>query len=511
MPATVDTPFDLASLTKLFTAVAAVQQIERGTLGLDARVGTYLPDFTAAVRHGITVRQLLTHTSGLRPELPLYDCADDKERLPLLRAERPAAAPGTYRYSDLNMLLLQHVLERLTGRTLDVLIRDGITRPLGMDATGFGPCPPAAATEDQRRPWAKADRGMLRGEVHDENAWALGGVAGHAGLFSTAGDLAVFCRTLLAGGAYGPARVLGPDHVDLMLRPPGLGFAVDRPYFMGALSGHGAAGHCGFTGTSLVLDRATDTFVVLLANTGPPPPPHPTGQHPEGGGGDTGRVCRVPHARHVRGGARGAACLRRCRDRVGAREPCRRGRRHRRGGVGGERDLGRGASGDRAGLGRAALDLGRELAAGHPALRAARWERARIGASLTLEPADLVTVSYVLNELTAADRAALVDAAAGAAQAVVIVEPGTPDGYARMIEARDRLIAAAPACPHSAACHRARHRLVPLLGAGQPLLAAPPDQGRHARLRGREVRLRRRDPPAGHPGPRPRRPQAPDP
>ncbi|MFF3892133.1 serine hydrolase domain-containing protein [Streptomyces sp. NPDC001812] len=267
VPMTVDTPFDLASLTKLFTSVAAVQQIERGTLGIDARVGAYLPDFPAAVRHGITVRQLLTHTSGLRPELPLYDCADDAERLALLRAERPVAAPGAYRYSDLNMLLLQHVLERLTGRTLDTLVHDGITRPLGMTATDFGPCPGAAATEDQRRPWAKADRGMLRGEVHDENAWALGGVAGHAGLFSTGRDLAVFCRALLAGGAHGPARILGPDFVDLLLAPPGLGFAVDQPWFMGELAGRGAAGHTGFTGTSLVLDRATDTYLVLLANT----------------------------------------------------------------------------------------------------------------------------------------------------------------------------------------------------------------------------------------------------
>lgn len=267
VPMTVDTPFDLASLTKLFTSVAAVQQIERRTLGIDARVGAYLPDFTGAARHGTTVRQLLTHTSGLRPELPLYDCADDAERLALLRAERPVGAPGTYRYSDLNMLLLQHVLERITGRTLDVLVRDGITRPLGMTATGFGPCPSAAATEDQRRPWAKADRGMLRGEVHDENAWALGGVAGHAGLFSTAGDLAVFCRTLLAGGSYGPARILGPDYVDLLFTPPGLGFALDQPWFMGELAGRGAAGHTGFTGTSLVLDRVTDTYVILLANT----------------------------------------------------------------------------------------------------------------------------------------------------------------------------------------------------------------------------------------------------
>lgn len=267
VPMTVDTPFDLASLTKLFTAVAAVQQIERGTLGIDARVGAYLPDFRAAAAHGITVRELLTHTSGLRPELPLYDCADDEERLEMLRSEVPIGVPGTYTYSDLNPLLLQHVLERTTGRTLDVLVHDGITRPLGMTATGFGPCPGAAATEDQRWPWAKADRGMLRGVVHDENAWALGGVAGHAGLFSTAHDLAIFCRALLTGGAYGPARILGPDFVELLLTPPGLGFALDQPWFMGELAGRGAVGHTGFTGTSLVLDPATDTFVVLLANT----------------------------------------------------------------------------------------------------------------------------------------------------------------------------------------------------------------------------------------------------
>ncbi|MGW7607914.1 serine hydrolase domain-containing protein [Streptomyces sp. NPDC054766] len=267
VPMTVHTPFDLASLTKLFTAVAAVQQLERGTLGIEARVGAYLPEFRAAREHGITVRQLLTHTSGLRPELPLYDCPDDKARLALLRAEAPSSEPGEYRYSDINLILLQYVLERVTGRGLDVLVRDGITRPLGMNATAFGPCPGAAATEDQRRPWAKADRGMLRGVVHDENAWALGGVAGHAGLFSTGRDLAVFCRTLLAGGSYGPARILGPDFVELLLTPPGLGFALDQPWFMGTLAGHGAAGHTGFTGTSLVLDPATDTFLVLLANT----------------------------------------------------------------------------------------------------------------------------------------------------------------------------------------------------------------------------------------------------
>ncbi|MGI5140483.1 MULTISPECIES: serine hydrolase domain-containing protein [unclassified Streptomyces] len=294
VPMTAATPFDLASLTKLFTAVAAVQQLERGRLGIDARVATYLPDFRAAAEHNITVRQLLTHTSGLRPELPLYDCPSHTARLELLRAEAPVDAPGTYCYSDLNLLLLQYALERVTGRPLDVVIREGITGPLGMTATGFGPCPDAAATEDQRRPWAKADRGMLRGAVHDENAWALGGVAGHAGLFSTGRDLAVFCRTLLAGGSYGTARILGPDFVELMLAPPGLGFAVDQPWFMGALAGRGAAGHTGFTGTSLVLDRATDTFLVLLANT-----VHPCRRAPD----NRVRVAAADRlARAVRGG-----------------------------------------------------------------------------------------------------------------------------------------------------------------------------------------------------------------
>ncbi|WP_067352284.1 serine hydrolase domain-containing protein [Streptomyces noursei] len=267
-PMRVGTVFDLASLSKLFTAIAAVQQAERGRLALDAPVAAHLPAFAP----GITVRDLLRHTSGLAPELPFHDHRARADQLALLWAEAAAPSGGPYgahRYSDLNLIALQLLLERLTGRPLDVLVRDGITGPLGLTSTCYGPLAPqgVAATEDQRRPWAKADRGLLRGEVHDENAWALGGVAGHAGVFSTAQDLAVLCRTLLNGGAYGTARILGPAAVAALLDPPGLGFAVDQPYFMGELAGRGAAGHTGFTGTSLVLDRATDTFLVLLANT----------------------------------------------------------------------------------------------------------------------------------------------------------------------------------------------------------------------------------------------------
>jgi CubicO group peptidase (beta-lactamase class C family) len=183
----------------------------------------------------------------------------------------PLTAPGVvHRYSDLNLITLQVVLERVTGKALDVLVRHGITCPLGMTATGFTPAgraDAAAATEDQRRPWAKLDRGMLRGEVHDENAYAFGGVAGHAGLFSTAADLAVLCRVLLDDGAYVTGRILAAPSVEALLNPPGLGFEVDQPWFMGELAGRGAAGHTGFTGTSLILDRATDSFLILLANT----------------------------------------------------------------------------------------------------------------------------------------------------------------------------------------------------------------------------------------------------
>lgn len=272
------TVFDLASLSKLFTAIAVLQQAERGTLDLDTEIDRYAREYGGrkAPEAGLTLRHLLSHTSGLRPELPLYACADRAERLDALWKEAPETRPGAEeRYSDLNLLLAQQVLELTTGRGLDVLLRDGILRPLGMDHTRYRP-PRSwrrhiAATEDQRTPWAKTDRGMLRGEVHDENAHAMGGVAGHAGLFSTAGDLAVLCRALLTGGAYGTARILAPSSVARLLAPPGLGFEVDQPWFMGELAGPlsegRAAGHTGFTGTSLVLDPVTDSFLILLANT----------------------------------------------------------------------------------------------------------------------------------------------------------------------------------------------------------------------------------------------------
>lgn len=275
VPARPDTVFDLASVTKLFTAVAAVQQIDRGTLRLDEPVASYAPELTAAAVHGITLRHLLTHTSGLQPELPLHDEPDAAARAARLAAEPPLAPPGTQRiYSDLNLLLLQVALERATGHPVDRLIADGITTPLGMTGTRYNPpsswLPRIAATEDQRRPWGKLDRGMVHGAVHDENAHAMGGVAGHAGLFSTAWDLAVFCRAILDAAAGADDAFLPPAAVALLLGADGaapLGFERDLPSLMGELAGHGAIGHSGFTGTSVVLDPATDTFLVLLTNS----------------------------------------------------------------------------------------------------------------------------------------------------------------------------------------------------------------------------------------------------
>src|SRR5882757_2411526 len=270
VPMRPDTVFDLASLTKLCTAVAAVRQIERGTLRLDAPIAGYVPGLTAAAAYGITPRHLLTHTSGLRPELPLYELPDAPARAARLAAEEPLTPPGTARcYSDLNLLLLQTVLERITGRRLDRLIAEDVTGPLGMTGTRFNPpaswLPRIAATEDQRLPWGKLDRGMAHGVVHDENAYAMGGVAGHAGLFAPAWDLALFARALLDGGA----GVLRPESVQLLFGSPrpALGFEADRAWFMGELAGRGAIGHTGFTGTSLILDPASDTFLVLLANS----------------------------------------------------------------------------------------------------------------------------------------------------------------------------------------------------------------------------------------------------
>ncbi|NBM19783.1 serine hydrolase domain-containing protein [Streptomyces sp. GC420] len=281
IPMARDTVFDLASVSKLFTSILTVQQIERGGVRLEAAVASYLPEFGAAGKQDITVRQLLTHTSGLRAWLPLYREPNREGKLRLLWDEKPVSPPGSaYLYSDLNLITLQLLLERVAGRTLDTLLHDEITAPLGMRDTRFNPPaawrPRIAATEDARPPWSGLDRGLVWGEVHDENAYGFGGVAGHAGVFSTAWDLAVLCRTLLSGGAYGRARILRPESVELMFTDfnsafpgdeHGLGFELYQHWYMGAMATPRTAGHTGFTGTSLVLDPTTDSFLIVLGNS----------------------------------------------------------------------------------------------------------------------------------------------------------------------------------------------------------------------------------------------------
>ncbi|PZT73478.1 MULTISPECIES: serine hydrolase domain-containing protein [unclassified Streptomyces] len=281
IPMAGDTVFDLASVSKLFTSILAVQQIERGALELEAPVASYLPDFARGGKQDITIRQLLTHTSGFRAWIPLYLAPTREGKLELLWNEEPASAPGTaYLYSDLNLISLQLVLEKLTGLSLDVLLRERITAPLGMRRTRYNP-PPSwkpkiAATEDARQPWSGLERGLVWGEVHDENAYSLDGVAGHAGVFSCAWDLAILARTLLNGGVYGRARILAEDSVDLLFTDfntafpgdeHGLGFELYQHWYMGAMATPRTAGHTGFTGTSLVLDPTTDSFLIVLGNS----------------------------------------------------------------------------------------------------------------------------------------------------------------------------------------------------------------------------------------------------
>ncbi|MFC7217734.1 serine hydrolase [Streptomyces polyrhachis] len=276
-----DTVFDLASVSKLFTSLLAVQQIERGALELEAAVASYLPEFGAAGKQDITILQLLTHTSGFTSWIPLFREPTWEAKLQRLWNEKPLNPPGTrYLYSDLNLITLQLVLERITGRRLDELLARDITGPLGMRHTRYNPPaewkPRIAATEDARLPWSGLERGLVWGEVHDENAYSFGGVAGHAGVFSTAWDLAVLCRTLLNGGAYGQVRVLAEESVRLMFTDfnaafpgdeHGLGFELYQHWFMGAMATPKAAGHTGFTGTSLVIDPSTDSFLIVLGNS----------------------------------------------------------------------------------------------------------------------------------------------------------------------------------------------------------------------------------------------------
>ncbi|AKG44378.1 beta-lactamase [Streptomyces xiamenensis] len=259
VPMTVDTVFDLASLTKLYTALLVARAADEGLLDLDAPVGRYVPEVTDA---RVTLRLLLAHRGGMAADLDLAPYGTRALRLAAVFGEPPVYVPGEgERYSDLGLITAGVAVERAAGAALDVLLERWFTGPLGLVDTGFRPAPErvarCAATEYQ--PWT--GRGMVRGEVHDEKAFLLGGVAGHAGVFGTAREVAVLAQVLLNGGRYGGVRVLSAERAALWP-----GWERDRPAYMGALASPRTYGHTGFTGTSVVADSGSGTVLVLLTN-----------------------------------------------------------------------------------------------------------------------------------------------------------------------------------------------------------------------------------------------------
>jgi CubicO group peptidase (beta-lactamase class C family) len=269
VPMRKDTLFDLASLSKLFTSIAIMQLVEQGKVDLDAPVARYLPEFG---KPDIHVRHLLAHTSGLPAYVKLWELYPTREaRIAAVMAEKPKSLPGAkYVYSDLGLITVGLIVEKVSGEPLDRYVAEHITSPLAMKDTMYRPPEllrsRIAATEDE------PGRGLCWGSVHDENAWSLGGVAGHAGVFSTAADLAILAQTIIDGGE----PILKPETLRAMEQNQnpgirdgarGLGFDLDAPHFMGALAGPHTIGHTGFTGTSIVIDLDARTFLIFLTNT----------------------------------------------------------------------------------------------------------------------------------------------------------------------------------------------------------------------------------------------------
>jgi CubicO group peptidase (beta-lactamase class C family) len=284
MPMCLDTIFDVASLTKLFTAATALRAVEDGYLGLDTPVADAVPTLNGMNgRPDVTLRHLLIHTSGLPAVRRLWTVPGDRVARAdaVLATASEAAAGARHVYSCVGYLITGVLLERALGAPLPALVEQFITGPLGLTDTGFAPSPAVhhriAATEDS----AHVGRGVVRGEVHDEASWSLGGTGGNAGLFSTAADLLRFAEMLRAGGVdpRTGARVLSAESVAAMTTDQlPAGMAADVGYgqgigpriadrtFTGSLTSDRAYGHTGFTGTSLVVDPDHELVVILLAN-----------------------------------------------------------------------------------------------------------------------------------------------------------------------------------------------------------------------------------------------------
>jgi serine-type D-Ala-D-Ala carboxypeptidase len=267
------TIYDLASLTKVIaTTTAAMILYDEGRLQLDAKVANYLPGFEGRWKDEVTVRLLLEHRGGLPAGRDLWRIAATPDEARRAVIETPLAyRPGRYfEYSDLGADLLGMVVETVAGVSLDLFLQQRVFRPLGMYDTGF--LPPDSVRDRVAPTEVSPPRGYpLQGQVHDENAYALGGVAGHAGLFGTADDLAVFAQMMLNGGVYNGMRIVSDSTVRLFTqraagsRALGWEMAEGR-HGAGAYLSPAAYGHVGFTGTSIWIDPQRDMFVILLTN-----------------------------------------------------------------------------------------------------------------------------------------------------------------------------------------------------------------------------------------------------
>jgi uncharacterized protein YbbC (DUF1343 family) len=278
---TVDTIFDLASLTKVIATTTAVMQLlDEGRIRLNDPVAAYLPEFAQNGKGQITVRELLTHFSGLPPDLDLKESWQGRDTAYNMAMQvRPMYTPGTrFLYSDINFETLGFVVEKISGMTLNEYTSDHIFAPLGMAETTF--LPPASWIPRIAPTQYDENGKMLRGVGHDPTARRMGGVAGHAGLFSTADDLAKFAQNLLSDNP----KILTREAIAKMSTPEqpataaslrGLGWDIDSPFSSnrGELLPVGSFGHTGFTGTSLWIDPVTDTYIILLTNA-----VHPNGK-----------------------------------------------------------------------------------------------------------------------------------------------------------------------------------------------------------------------------------------
>jgi uncharacterized protein YbbC (DUF1343 family)/CubicO group peptidase (beta-lactamase class C family) len=291
-PMTRDTIFDVASLTKPFaTTLAVMMLVERGDVRLDNPLGRYLKEFRRKDLEGITIRRLLTHTAGLVaiPSSGSINGGFPKAAGALARLPLDFPPGQSFQYSDTGFLLLGEVVRRVSGLPLDRYVDKHVFKPLGLKDTTFNP---PASLRDRIAPTEFAHGRLLVGEAHDPRSRAVGGVAGHAGLFSTAADLARLCRMLLSEGALDGQRIMQPTTVKLMWTRSAegngsraLGWDISSTFSRTAsiFFPPEAVGHLGFTGTSVWLDPTTRTYLIVLTNR----------VHPSGGGGDKIRELRT--------------------------------------------------------------------------------------------------------------------------------------------------------------------------------------------------------------------------